>query len=286
MKIRRSKPNRRIARAAHEPASPLLSVGGPERKGRIASIALNALLVLAALAIVAGFTFGGRSLAGWLRTSDSFSMRIVKVSGNEKLLEEEVLAQAGIEPKMSMFDLDEHEATSNLVSHPWIREAKVTKHMPDRVIVEIVERELAALVWAEGLWRVDVDGTVFEKHPAGEPVDKVIITGIDNSWIEGDEEKLRSELCKIIQIIDEYERMGLTRLAPVSTVHREHGGGIVLYIGEEAREIRLGQGHMLKKLKRLRAVLRELDGQKRSWDYIMVDSKNFPERLVARLASS
>jgi cell division protein FtsQ len=287
MRRGRRKGNRRLAGAEPEVESrDGESAGAPPRSKTFVFLLIHGAFVVVAAGIVAGFTFGGRALARWLRTSESFALTEVQVEGREKLLEEEVLAQAGIEPGMSIFELDELEASRALEFHPWVREATVEKQMPDRVTVEVVERELAALVWLGELWRMDVDGAIFERHPDDQPVDQVIITGIDESWREGDERQLRRELCKLVQIIEEYERMGLGRLAPVKNVHREHGGGVVLYVGDDAREIRLGEGHTRKKLKRLRAVLRELDHEGLSWDYIMVDSRNFPERVVVKLGAA
>lgn len=280
-KKRRS--NRRIARATQPVDREVDPEPGATRLGKIL---LNGLLVIMAVGIVVGFTFGGRALARWLRYSESFALASIEISGAERLTEPEILAQAGLEPGMSMFEVDELESVERLQEHPWIREAEVAKRMPQGIQIRVTERELAAMVWAGSLWRVDVDGTIFEKHEDGASIDHVLITGVDEAWLSGDREQLRRELCKIIQIIGEYQRMGLGTVAPVKNVHREHGGGIVLYVGDEAREVRLGSGHTRKKLVRLRAVLRKLRREDLSWDYIMVDSKNFPERVVVKLTAS
>ncbi|MBW2261374.1 MAG: FtsQ-type POTRA domain-containing protein [Deltaproteobacteria bacterium] len=281
---RRRKGNRRIAPST-------VPAEGPEaesepRTGRAAAVLVHLLMVLGAVGIVGGFFVGGRALSRWLRTSDSFSLQEVNVEGLERLTREEVLRVASIEDGMSIFSLDEQEASMILGQHPWIREAVVKKKMPNAVSVEIVERELVALFWSGSLYRVDADGTIFERHPDGAPVDRVIITGVGRALLSDDKEILKAELRKIIQILREYERMGLGVAAPVRSVHREHGGGIVLYIGDEAREVRLGVGHTRKKLRRLRAVLQELKRDNLAWDYIMVDSRNFPERVVVKLRSS
>lgn len=281
---RRRKGNRRIA-ASTAPAQG--AAPAPRRwTGRTTTVLVHIAMVFGVLAIVGGFFVGGRALSRWLRTSESFSLSDVEVRGLEKLTREEVLRTASIEEGMSIFGLDEQEASESLGRHPWIREAEVKKRMPGGVSVEIVERQLVALLWSGSLYRVDADGTIFERHPEGAPVDRVIITGIGEALLSDDREILKAELRKIIQILGEYERMGLGTVAPVRNVHREHGGGIVLYIGDEAREVRLGEGHTRKKLRRLRAVLRELKRDKLDWDYIMVDSRNFPERVVVKLRSS
>lgn len=275
--MRRRRKNRRIATASSTVAP---------RDGGSRTVLVHALMVLVAASIVAGFFVGGRALSRWLRSADSFSLRNVELDGLERLTREEVLDVAGIEEGMSIFSLDEQESLEGLESHAWVREARVRKRMPDSVFVEIVEREFTALLWSDGLYRVDSDGTIFERHPTGSPLDRVIITGVDRVLLEGDRELLGAELRKIIQVLGEYNRMGLGAHAPVRTIHREHGGGIVLYIGDRAREVRLGVGHTRKKLRRLRAVLRELRRDELDWEYIMVDSRNFPERVVVNLGSS
>jgi cell division protein FtsQ len=280
--VRRGRRNRRILYAqGYVPEAGGGALTG--RPSRAPAVLPYVCMALVAVGVVAVFFVGGRALSRWLRTSDSFSVRRIDVKGAERLTHEKVLSAAGIEPGMSIFSLDEQEAREGLERHPWIREVTVEKRMPDSVSIEIVEREHVVLLWSGALYRVDSDGTIFERHPVGEAMDRVIITGVDEAWMEGDREYARSELRKVIQVLSEYKRMGLGTLAPVRTVHREHGGGIILYIGEEAREVRLGVGHTLKKLQRLRAVLRELRHEKLEWDYIMVDSRNFPERVVVKL---
>jgi len=278
---RRSRSNRRIASSMTIPAGRI-----EPSPARAAAIAVHVMLVVCAAAVVAGFFLGGRALSRWLRSSESFAVRTIEVGGLERLERTEVLGIAGISAGMSIFAVDEQKAAERLRDHPWIREAIVRKKMPDALSVDIVERELALLLWCGGLYRVDSDGTIFEKHPAGAPVDRVVVTGIEEDLLEGDREILSAELRKIIQVLAEYERMGLGAGTPVSSVHREHGGGLVLYIGDDGREIRLGIGHVRKKLMRLRAVFRKLTSDGLGWEYIMVDSKNFPERVVVKLRPS
>ncbi len=249
-------------------------------------IVLDAALAVAAAGVIAGFFVGGRFLSRWMGSSPTFALDDIVVDGEQHLTVEEILSAAGVVRGASIFSVDAEEIRSRLLENSWIREVQVVRRMPGSLSIEIVERECAALLWSGSLYRVDRDGTVFEKLPAGAPMDAVVVTGLMETWVDGDREHLSLELRRILQILAEYGRMGLQAIAPVTSVHREHGGGIVFFVGEDARGIRIGSGHTRKKLERLRAVLRELRSGKLEWEYIMVDSRNFPERVVVKLRQS
>ncbi|WP_422679897.1 cell division protein FtsQ/DivIB [Chelatococcus albus] len=87
----------------------------------------------------------------------------VTISGIAELTESEVLAAAGISPKISLAFLDAAEVRRRLESVPMIREASVRKLYPSELSITLVEREPYALWQRNGeLFVIAADGTVID----------------------------------------------------------------------------------------------------------------------------
>jgi cell division protein FtsQ len=74
-----------------------------------------------------------------------FGIKAVTIAGQRELDEPEILAAAGIGPRNSLVFLDVAEIRARLKRVPLIKEASVAKLYPDRLLIEIEEREPYAL---------------------------------------------------------------------------------------------------------------------------------------------
>src|SRR5216117_3370552 len=96
---------------------------------------------------LAGALTIGLALAAWPHLRDAaarhpyFAVREVVVRDHHRLPADEVRAAAGIEPGMSIWDVDAGAAEARLAAHRWIRSARVRRELPHRVVIEVrVER--------------------------------------------------------------------------------------------------------------------------------------------------
>ena len=85
----------------------------------------------------------------------------VDVSGNEEVSKIDVVANIDLGPYRSLFSLDVHQVRESLKRLAWVHDVKVVKSYPDRLLIEISERQPVAL-WQEekNLWLVDRSGAV------------------------------------------------------------------------------------------------------------------------------
>ena len=91
-----------------------------------------------------------------------FSIKAVTISGERELKEQELLTIAGITPRNSLLFLDVAKIRERLRQLPLVKEATVTKLYPDRLLIEIDERQPFAL------WQLD--GNVHIVAADGVPV--------------------------------------------------------------------------------------------------------------------
>ncbi len=100
------------------------------------------------------------------------------VRGHNRLRREQILTAAGITPHTSLVLLNADVARDKLKTNPWIADAVVRKFYPNRIEIEVTEREAFALWQRDGkLAIVARDGTVLEEITSGRPEKLPLVVG-------------------------------------------------------------------------------------------------------------
>ncbi|GLK82266.1 hypothetical protein GCM10017653_03350 [Ancylobacter defluvii] len=111
-----------------------------------------------AIEIVQDMADGVANIAG-------FKIRTVNLSGQNHVSPGDILATAGVKPTSSLLTLDAEEARMRLEQLAWIKRATVQKLYPDRLDIQVVEREGFALWQKDGKINVIArDGTVIAPY--------------------------------------------------------------------------------------------------------------------------
>ena len=130
------------------------------------------VLALLAGAIAYGALKGGRyadlvatqgSIPDIAAKAAGFAIKAVTITGTHELSEGEVLTLAGVSPRNSLVFLDAAKIRERLKAVPLIKDASVSKLYPNRLLIEIEERQPFAL-WQK-------DGNVSIVAADGTPVD-------------------------------------------------------------------------------------------------------------------
>ena len=154
------------------------------RPGFVRSTFLGDLMRARATGFVLGAIFlGGVSLYGAVRGGQydafvaangapadiaakvlGFDLDVVTIVGSRGLLETEVLSAAGITGRNSLLFLDIADVRDRLGKIPLVKDVSVRKLYPDRLLIEIVEREPFAIWQKDGkLLVVATDGTPIQE---------------------------------------------------------------------------------------------------------------------------
>lgn len=98
-----------------------------------------------------------------------FRISEIALAGGHEVRRDQILMLAGITDHTSLLFLDAAQARDRLMSNPWIADATILKLYPDRLRIEIKEREPFALWQRDGrIVLIAADGTVLEQSvPAG-----------------------------------------------------------------------------------------------------------------------
>lgn len=107
-----------------------------------------------------------------------FRIAGVALTGHRHLSRDEVLAIAGITGRSSLLFLDAADARARLRANPWVGDATVQKLYPDRLAIDIVERNAFALWQRDGQVHViAADGTVLEAYVSRGVMDLPFVVG-------------------------------------------------------------------------------------------------------------
>jgi cell division protein FtsQ len=108
-----------------------------------------------------------------------FGLSTIAISGRKYLTEADIRRAAGIGPGTSVLFFDAATAREGLLSIPWIADAQVRKLYPDRIDIDIVEREAFALWQLKGKIQVIAqDGTVIAPGEAAPRPNLPLVVGI------------------------------------------------------------------------------------------------------------
>lgn len=128
---------------------------------------LNLLLLM--LLVAGGYMF---------LHSPLFHVVDVEIIGANRLSPVEVLDWSGLKGPLLIWQVDTAAAAGNLMSHPAILGAEVTREWPDRVKIRLMERAPVAVFRHFNLWAlVDDDGVAFGLDPSPDPGLPKIVPG-------------------------------------------------------------------------------------------------------------
>ncbi|WMS40857.1 cell division protein FtsQ/DivIB [Acuticoccus sp. MNP-M23] len=131
------------------------------RAGRLASAAPGRLLAVAVLvgSCGAGLAYSEDPARMWDAVGRAgFNLREIKLKGQEHTSDSAIIAAVGLGPGVTLLGLDVEAARARLEGLPWVKTAAVRKSLPDRLLVEIEEREPFAR------WRWSGHEVVIDRH--------------------------------------------------------------------------------------------------------------------------
>jgi cell division protein FtsQ len=94
-----------------------------------------------------------------------FGVEAITITGQRELTAQEILTVAGVSARNSLPFLDVGDVRDRLKAAPLVREASVRKLYPDRLVIEVTERD------AHALWQKD--GEIFVISADGTPIDTI-----------------------------------------------------------------------------------------------------------------
>jgi len=241
-------------------------------------LALGLAIVVAASSAVA------YSLHRYALTTTRFGIRDLDLQGAKRFSPDQIRALAGIELGKNLFSFDTRAAEERLLREPWVSSAHVLRKLPDTLRVEITEREAVAVaVLGDRPFLVTSEGEPFKELTADDPIDLPLLTGVSaGEWARdrvGCEERFRSG----VDLIRQYERLGMARVHVAEEVNLASSGYTVLTVGRQGIALELGRAPFARKLAMAAEVVGALGAKGRTPGMVFLDNEAHPERVVVRM---
>lgn len=150
---------RKKAKSSKQPLT--VAPGGAETKRVLVHWPMIVALVLAMGSALAAY-----QVVNFLGQGDLFGLRALEVGGLRLLDGDDVLAASGLEVGTNIFAVDLEEVEQRLENVCWIERAMVMRKPPDRLAVEIVERQRLAWVELGATYGIARDGVLLPKDQA------------------------------------------------------------------------------------------------------------------------
>jgi len=245
----------------------------------------GALGLLAALTLVLIFVHDWTTQTGLLRVT------AVEVEGAVKLSPEEVRTRAGIAAGDNLLAANLGAARRRLLAHPWVAAAAVKREIPNRIVIRIKEHECLAVLALDQGYLLDTEGQVFKAREPGEGEDRPVISGLDYPDLGSAEAPPSEGLAAVVALL----RLPLNKVLPgaglqVRTVRTDPDGGLRLTVdipglSPDPVTLILGRDQWERKLAKLDAILRYVQGQPDRGGLRCVNLKNLDRIVVSRTAA-
>ena len=151
---------------------------------------INRLVNWAILLLIAGLLWAGASFfglfgalrmeVGGLAARAGFQVEKVEVHGTERMDNMSVYAIALGQVDRSMLNIDLTKVRQDIMRLSWVQDARVSRRLPDTLVVDVVERKPAA-IWQQGgrLSLIDANGVVLEAVSPNAMPDLPLLVGND-----------------------------------------------------------------------------------------------------------
>ena len=276
------------AAVTERPAGP--AGGGGGRAVTLGGALFTGAKLVLGLAVVASLSlslaWGARKYA---LSTPRFAVRDIEVRGNRHHSGEQIARLAGLSRGQNLFSIDTVQAERQLLENPWLKQAKVGRELPGRLLLDVVERDAVAVATlpdasADGsLYLLTAEGEPFKPVEPGDPSDLPIVTGIKPRDLALDRPRAMERLATGLEVIREYEGLPLARVHEAQEVHLEEDGTVVLIVGKRGISLHIGRGPFRQKLLMAARVLGKLQGGGEAPGIIFLDNEAHPERVVVRM---
>jgi cell division protein FtsQ len=196
-----------------------------------------------------------------------FEIKEVSVRGLKELTEKDILTLAAITPQQNLLSVNSNILAKHVSANPWVKNIYVGMELPNRLVLEVLERKPVAMVkQASDFYLMDDEGFVFKKLGKGDEVDLPILTGINGN--EKEKSKLLLSTLNLLKTISASGRYNY--LGAISEINVDDIFGLSV-LTDAGLFLKLGTDDYENKLKQLTVVMADVEKRGMRKGCIFVD---------------
>ncbi|MBI3540815.1 MAG: FtsQ-type POTRA domain-containing protein [Deltaproteobacteria bacterium] len=150
------------------------------------------------------------------------------------LSEMDLIRLSGVQKGQNILTLRLSKIRGQILRYPWIKEVRLSKKIPGRVMIAVEEQVPFALLELESLYLINAEGVVFKKLEPGDPRDLPIITGLSQG-------EIRSSIQLLLHLIQDFEKSPQLDSVAISEIHLNDAKELSLFTKDPVIHIELGK---------------------------------------------
>ena len=112
-------------------------------------------------------------------SSSFFQIKFIAVNGNNNVTREEIIKLSSIYYEENIFRINKKNSMKSIFQNSYVKMIKIKRAIPNRVEIDIIEREIMAYVPYVGSYlNIDEDGMILEINPAIKRLDLPVVKGL------------------------------------------------------------------------------------------------------------
>lgn len=242
-------------------------------KGRTVREVLRWSLKLSfGLLLTSTLSFGLYWMRDRLYHSPRFDIAITEINGLQQISQNQVLLKISelAQPDRNLVRFDLDRLRRNLKLIPWVKTVVVRRVLPDKLIVDIEERQPVAFarVGQETLL-IDEEGTLLENNPEKlSQADFPVILGMESGYSPEILRRNRERIALYLKLVRALNRGGAGLSRDLSEVHLQDPGNVSVILNGDTVLVYLGSDGLQAKFRRYLAASRELKRKYRNLDSV------------------
>lgn len=234
------------------------------RSGWITADVLKAAMLLMIVCFIGSILIFAHNM---LVSCPLFATQQTVVRGCKELTEKDILSLATIRPGQNILAVNTEAVASRIKANPWVRQVHVGREYPDRLVIEVQERDaIAILRMDDGLYLLDPQGVPFKKLEWSDDADFPILTGFYHDGRTN--RKLLDEAMALMNQLN-----GLKTSIPIQTISEINGDNVtgLTILADNGLSIQFGFGNYENKLSRLTPIMVNLVQKGQQMAFMHVD---------------
>ena len=238
---------------------------------------LNILLIIASLAITINFSFS------WAKKKNTFKEPKLILNGSNIYEHKDyfnfIRQISGVDPSK----LYPRQILEIIISHPYVQACRVSHRYPNKIIIDIKEREAFAILNKDPLVILDRDCFVLPYNHHLNNLDIPVLSKFnsDNGLYPVGEKSLSIKVQETITWLASLYSQDYDLYSNISEILLENENEIVLILNEYPTKVMLGKNDTMKKIEILKKFEQTIKGTKEITDYAYLDIR-YSNQVIAK----
>ncbi len=192
----------------------------------------------------------------FLTQCDYFRTENLVVTGADRLSEEQVIKQAGLNKGINILSVNLSITRKKLLAHSLIVEAEVSRELPSSINIRIKEQKPFAILDLGRKFVINANGEIFKEMDASDPVNLPIISGLEFADINVRGKSRSIPYNAVMNILELGQKPeSVIPIKIINRIHVDREIGLTVYAFERIKAIKIGYDDYTGKYAKLKNVL-------------------------------